>query len=200
VRRELEAERFETPKAGDPIFAKVRNVLIGNNKKSQRAMVAKAKELGYRAFEVEPYVLGDAREAAPRLLDQSRALAGKARAAAVVAGGETTVVVRGKGRGGRNQEMALVDLGLLREGELFAAAGTDGIDGKSPGAGALADAAVAARAKGLALDARTFLDNNDSTSFFERAGGLLITGPTGTNVADVELLLIGAPKKARGGK
>jgi len=200
VRRELEAERFETPKAGDPIFAKVRNVLIGNNKKSQRAMVAKAKELGYRALEVEPYVLGDAREAAPRLLERSRALAGKARAAAVVAGGETTVVVRGKGRGGRNQEMALVDLGLLREGELFAAAGTDGIDGKSPAAGALADAAVAARAKELALDARAFLDDNDSTSFFERAGGLLVTGPTGTNVADVELYLVGAPKKPGGGK
>jgi len=200
VRRELEAERFETPKAGDPIFAKVRNVLIGNNKKSQHAMVAKAKQLGYKAFEVEPYVLGNAREAAPRILDQARELAGRSRPAAVVAGGETTVVVRGKGRGGRNQEMTLVNMGLLREGELFAAAGTDGIDGKSPAAGALADAAVATKARDLALDARKFLDDNDSTSFFERAGGLLVTGPTGTNVADVELYLVGPPKKAKGGK
>ena len=193
VRRELEAERFETPKSGDPVFAKVRNVLIGNNKKSQRAMVAKAEQLGYRAFEVGPYVLGNAREAAPALLEQARSLAGQSRHAAVVAGGETTVVVRGKGRGGRNQEMALVNLELLRESELFAAAGTDGIDGKSPAAGALSDATVAARARSKGLEAAPYLANNDSTAFFEAAGGLLLTGPTGTNVADVELYLAGIP-------
>ena len=193
VRKHLEAARYETPKPGDPVFGRVRNVLIGNNKKSQRAMVAKAKELGYAAFEVGPYLLGDSREAAPRLLEQARALAGGRRPAAVVAGGETTVVVRGKGRGGRNQEIALVSLGLLREGELLAAAGTDGIDGKSPAAGALADATVAAKARSKGLLVAPFLDNNDSTAFFEAAGGLLLTGPTGTNVADVELYLSGTP-------
>ncbi len=193
VRRHLDAAKYETPKPGDPIFAKVRNVLIGNNKKSQRAMVVRAMELGYATFEVGPYVLGDSREAAPRLLGQARALAGDDRPAAVVAGGETTVVVRGKGRGGRNQEMALVSLGLLQEGELFAAAGTDGIDGKSPAAGSLADAVVAARARSKGLDAAPFLADNDSTAFFEAAGGLLLTGPTGTNVADIELFLAGAP-------
>ena len=193
VRSHLEAARYETPKPGDPVFGRVRNVLIGNNKKSQRAMVARAKELGYAAFEVGPYLLGDSREAAPRLLEQARALAGGRRPAAVVAGGETTVVVRGKGRGGRNQEIALVSLGLLREGELLAAAGTDGIDGKSPAAGALADATVAAKARSKGLLVAPFLDNNDSTAFFEAAGGLLLTGPTGTNVADVELYLSGTP-------
>jgi glycerate 2-kinase len=193
VRRELTEARHETPKAGDAVFAKVRNVLIGNNKKAQRAMVERAASLGYAARELEPYVLGSSREAVVRLLGQARGLAGQARPAAVVAGGETTVVVRGKGRGGRNQEMALVALGQLREGELFASIGTDGIDGKSHAAGAMVDAAVSARAASRHVDAAGLLADNDSTAFFEAAGGLLVSGPTGTNVADVHLYLAGRP-------
>jgi glycerate-2-kinase len=189
VRRELTDARFETPKEGDPVFDLVRNVLIGNNKKSQEAMATAAGELGYDASVVEGYILGNAREAAPRLLAQARQMAGEARPVAVVAGGETTVVVKGGGRGGRNQEISLVLLGELREGELFASAGTDGIDGKSHAAGALVDHGVARKAGELDLQADRFLEENDSTSFFERAGGLLVTGPTGTNVADVHLYL-----------
>jgi glycerate-2-kinase len=189
VRRELEEGRHETPSDGDPVFERVQNVLIGNNRKAQQAMVGRALDLGYRARMVDDYVLGNAREAGIALLRSARSMSGGGGRSAVVAGGETTVVVRGPGRGGRNQEMALVALGEIGQDELFASVGTDGIDGKSHAAGALVDPAVAEACGSQHLDVSTFLEDNDSTSFFERTGGLLVTGPTGTNVADVHLYL-----------
>ena len=191
VRRELEAGRFETPKEGDPLFERVQNVLIGNNKKSQIAMVHRALQLGYVGIQFEDYLLGNAREAAGEFLDMARGFTEDEPKAVVVAGGETTVVVTGPGRGGRNQEMALVNMGRLVEGELFASIGTDGIDGKSHAAGALVDVAILSSAREQGLDPGTFLADNDSTAFFERAGGLLVTGPSGTNVADVQLYMKG---------
>ncbi|NIP34678.1 MAG: glycerate dehydrogenase, partial [Thermoplasmata archaeon] len=86
----------------------------------------------------------------------------------------------------RNQEMALVNMGRMVEGELFASIGTDGIDGKSHAAGAMVDVSIMDSAKEKGLDPGGYLAENDSTSFFERAGGLLVTGPSGTNVADVQ--------------
>ena len=191
VRRELEAGRFETPKEGDPLFDRVQNVLIGNNMKSQIAMVHRALQMGYVGYQMEGYLLGNAREAAKEFLETARGLTEGEDHAVVVAGGETTVVVTGAGHGGRNQEMALVNLREMGEGELFASAGTDGIDGKSHAAGALVDAGILASAVELGLEPEEYLANNDSTAFFERAGGLLVTGPTGTNVADVQLYMKG---------
>lgn len=191
VGRELEEGRFETPKEGDPLFDRVQNVLIGNNMKSQIAMVHKALQMGYVGFQMEEYLLGNAREAAKVFLETARGFTDGETRAVVVAGGETTVVVTGSGRGGRNQEMALVNLREMVEGELFASAGTDGIDGKSHAAGALVDAAVLAATEAKGLDVDGYLSDNDSTSFFERSGGLLVTGPTGTNVADVQLYMKG---------
>jgi glycerate-2-kinase len=190
VRRELREGKFETPMEGDPIFDRVQNVLIGNNKKAQGAMVHRARELGYQTSQLDDYVLGDARVSALELLETARSITGGETRAAIVAGGETTVIVQGSGRGGRNQEMALVNLATIEEGELFASVGTDGIDGKSHGAGAIADTPIRQNASSMGLDAMAFLANNDSTAFFEQAGGLLVTGPTGTNVADVELYLV----------
>ncbi|MCK5252049.1 MAG: DUF4147 domain-containing protein, partial [Thermoplasmata archaeon] len=190
VREELEAARFETPKEGDPLFDRVQNVLVGNNMKAQIAMVHRAMQLGYVGTQLEDYLLGNAAEAAGEFLETARGLTQDEARAAVVAGGETTVIVKGSGRGGRNQEMALVNLRQMREGELFASAGTDGIDGKSHAAGALVDRAILSTAEAGGLDVDAYLADNDSTSFFERAGGLLVTGPTGTNVADVQLYMV----------
>jgi glycerate-2-kinase len=190
VRTELEAERFETPKEGDPLFERVQNVLIGNNMKAQVAMAHRALQLGYMAIQMEDYLLGDAREAAGEFLDMARGFTADDKRAVVVGGGETTVVVTGSGRGGRNQEMALVNMGRLRDGELFASVGTDGIDGKSHAAGALVDSTILASSMDLGLDPGDYLAENDSTAFFERSGGLLVTGPSGTNVADVQLYIV----------
>jgi glycerate 2-kinase len=190
VRRELLAERFETPKEGDPVFERVQNLLIGNNLKSQVAMVHRALQLGYVGIQMDDYLLGDAREAAIGFLDTARGFTEGESRAVVVGGGETTVVVTGSGRGGRNQEMALVAMGRMEEGELFASIGTDGIDGKSHAAGAMVDTEVNRTAAELELDPGDYLAENDSTSFFERAGGLLVTGPSGTNVADVQLYMV----------
>jgi hydroxypyruvate reductase len=190
VRRELEAARYETPKVGDPVFEKVQNVLIGNNMKSQVAMVHRALAMRYVGIQMEGYLLGNNREAAAEFLETARAFTKDEARAVVVAGGETTVVVTGKGRGGRNQEMALVNMRKLGDGELFASVGTDGIDGKSHAAGALVDGWVRESARDMALDVDAHLAENDSTAFFEKAGGLLVTGPTGTNVADVHLYIV----------
>jgi len=190
VRRELEAGRFETPKEGDPLFEKVQNVLIGNNLKAQVAMVHRARQLGYVSYQMADYLLGNAREAAGEFLETAHRFTVDERKAVVVAGGETTVLVTGEGRGGRNQEMALVNMGRLVEGELFASIGTDGIDGKSHAAGALVDTDILASAMEQGLDPGAFLAENDSTAFFERSGGLLVTGPSGTNVADVQLYMV----------
>ena len=190
VREELEAARFETPKEGDPLFDRVQNVLVGNNMKSQIAMVHRAIQLGYVGIQLEDYLLGNATEAAGEFLGTARGLTRDEARAVVVAGGETTVIVKGSGRGGRNQEMALVNLRKMGEGELFASAGTDGIDGKSHAAGALVDRDILSVSEARGLDVDAYLAANDSTTFFERAGGLLVTGPTGTNVADVQLFMV----------
>jgi len=116
--------------------------------------------------------------------------------ACILSGGETTVTLKGQGKGGRNQEFSLAaaleidgwkDLVLL-------SAGTDGTDGPTDAAGAFADGETIRRGKDEGLDARTFLQENDSYSFFEKLGDLLITGPTGTNVMDLRIMLISPPR------
>jgi glycerate 2-kinase len=117
------------------------------------------------------------------------------RPACAIASGETTVVVRGSGLGGRNQELALAAAAILA-GQLrpaaFASAGTDGVDGPTDAAGALADSTTLARASELGLDPASALDENDSHRFFTPLGDLIVTGPTGTNVGDLQVLLVGS--------
>ena len=117
--------------------------------------------------------------------------------ACLICGGETTVTLRGTGRGGRNQEFALAAALAARglEGVAILAGGTDGTDGPTDAAGALADGATCDRAAGLGLSAADFLARNDSYHFFQPLGDLLMTGPTGTNVMDLYLLLVGRPKR-----
>ena len=183
----------ETPKPGDPTLAGVRAHVLASNATARRAALEAARAQGAHACDLGAVLRGEARMAGARLAALARALCG-GRTLCVVAGGETTVRVRGPGRGGRSQELALAAaLGLA--GELrstLLAAGTDGSDGPTHAAGAFADGATLARAQRLGLDAQAALERNDSGAFFETEGGLFVTGPTRTNVMDLALLWLEA--------
>lgn len=190
----------ETPKPGDPIFVGTRSFIVGCNDLALKAAEAEARELGYHCLSLGPMIRGEAREIAHVFsalafaLERSGLAPG--RPACVLAGGETTVTLRGKGRGGRNQEMALSFLRDLAStpargsSAVFLSAGTDGDDGPTDAAGAFADRLNLERALALGLDPQDYLERNDSHSFFEAAGGLFKTGQTGTNVGDIQVLLV----------
>jgi glycerate 2-kinase len=188
----------ETPKPGDRVFLKVRNQLVGSNRLSLDAAKSKARELGYKPMLLSTTLDGEASEAAKTfaaITREVRATGNPAKAPlALLAGGETTVhLAKRHGLGGRNQEMALAAAigieGLQRT--VFLAAGTDGTDGPTDAAGAYATGTTIARAAKLEFDAHDFLARNDSYHFFKPLEDLLITGPTGTNVMDLYLMLIG---------
>jgi hydroxypyruvate reductase len=195
VRTHLEAglrgERAETPKPGDPDLARVRHVLLATNRTAVAAAASAAERAGLRSVALGSALHGEAREAAASLVASARA----ARAGdpvCLVAGGETTVAVRGRGLGGRCQELALAAALHLDGGPPTAllAAGTDGNDGPTPAAGAYADEQTLARARRAGLDARIALAANDAHPFFRAEGGLFATGPTRTNVMDLALLRV----------
>ena len=184
----------ETPKPGDAIFDSAYNLVIGSNDLAATAAVECARTHGMSALLLSTYVEGEAREVARVMAGIVREMAASghplARPACVVAGGETTVTLRGNGKGGRNQELALaaaMKIADLRD-VLVVACGTDGTDGPTDAAGAIADGETIARARELGLDAAAFLANNDSYHFFQSLGDLIMTGPTGTNVNDLTLL------------
>lgn len=185
VRGELD----ETPKPGDPIFDGAIYRIVGGNRTSVRAMAAVCGA----EVEVEPEPLeGEAREVGARL---ARRLAASS-AHACVAGGETTVTVRGSGRGGRNQELALAFALEAAKGPLanrsdwvFLAAGTDGRDGPTDAAGAIVDAVTVTRIRTAGVDPVAAMEENDAYHALDAAGALLRTGATGTNVADVVVFL-----------
>jgi hydroxypyruvate reductase len=190
----------ETPKPGDPVFARTRTLLVGTNRLALAAAAEEAERRGYRSLVLTSRLTGEAREIAQLFLGMGKDIAASglplAAPACVISGGETTVSIRGKGRGGRNQEMALAFLvGLERspkesEGLCFLSGGTDGNDGPTDAAGAVADLALARSARVAGLDPEAFLADNDSWTFFDRAGGHVKTGPTNTNVCDVQVLLV----------
>lgn len=198
VRRRLEdgvaGNIPETPKEGDAALAQVLNVVVGSNDLAAAAAVARAEELGLHALLLSTYIEGEAREVGKVAAGVLREMAGSghpvARPGLLVLGGETTVSLHGKGKGGRNQELALAAAPKLAglANVLLVACGTDGTDGPTAAAGALADGQTMARARAAGLDAYAYLADNDSYHFFERLGDLLITGPTGTNVNDLTLL------------
>jgi len=200
ITRGLEGEIAETPKQGDSALTRVRNVLIGTNRAALLAAEKKARELGYHPLVLSSRITGEAREIAKfylgLCLDTAKYRQPAEKPACLIAGGETTVTLRGKGLGGRNQEMALSFLNELANaqaesaGITFLSAGTDGNDGPTDAAGAFADAGLLARGREKGLSIRDYLDANDSYHFFEAVGGLLVTGPTNTNVCDVQLMLI----------
>ena len=179
----------ETPKPGDRLFARVRNTVVGSNRLALDAAAHYARELGFRTLVLS----GETREIARMHAAIAREVAEFGRPvrppACIVSGGETTVTLRGDGLGGRNQEFALaaaLDIAGLDDVVVFSA-GTDGVDGPTDAAGAIADGDTLGRKP----DARRYLDANDSYHYFEALGALVITGPTNTNVADVRIMLIG---------
>jgi hydroxypyruvate reductase len=186
----------ETPTPDDPRLARSESYLIGSRHDAMRAATHEAQRLGYAADVIAEPVIGEARDAAAPLLDAALARASRLRMpCAIVASGETTVRVHGRGRGGRNQELALALAIALAERGVSAAVmsvGTDGVDGPTTAAGAIADEQSVRRAAvGPAGDARARLADNDSFGFFDALGDLVVTGPTGTNVADLQVLLLG---------
>lgn len=192
--RGLEKSIPETPKAGDPIFARAASVLVGSNEIAARAAMDAATELGYNTTLVTTWVEGEAREVAKVMAGVAKGLirhhSPLSPPACLIFGGETTVTVRGEGKGGRNQEMALAASLALDGWEDVAvmAVGTDGTDGPTDAAGGIADGAVIERAQALALDPLAFLSRNDSYHFLQQTDALLVTGPTNTNVNDLILV------------
>ena len=185
----LETSAAETPKPGDPRFAKVRTEMIAAPAQSLAAAAKLARQAGYRVIDLGDRIEGEAREVAREQAAQALSTKGPA---VILSGGETTVTLKGKGRGGRNAEFALaLALALDGRANISAIAGdTDGIDGSEDNAGAVVTADTLARARVKGLDAKAFLADNDAYSFFERLGDLVVTGPTRTNVNDFRAILI----------
>jgi glycerate-2-kinase len=182
-------EITETPKQGDDIFENVQNIIVASNSTALAAAKAKAEELGFHTSIFSSTLQGEAREVARSLAHHILA-ANLTRPACVLSGGETTVTVRGTGVGGRNTELALAFALEIDgvDGVTLLAAGTDGTDGPTDAAGAVVDGRTISRARSMQLDAPAYLNNNDSYAFFRKTNDLLVTGPTGTNVMDIQII------------
>jgi len=186
----------ETPKAGDPVFSKVQNLIVGNNRESLLAAKERALSLVYNTIVLSSQIEGEAREVAQVFAaigkEISQANLPISPPACVIAGGETTVTIQGRGKGGRNQELALACAIAIDGwgGISLLSAGTDGTDGPTNAAGAIVNGTTCKRARQTNLDPRDFLLANDSYTFFESLGDLLKTGPTRTNVMDIICMLV----------
>jgi glycerate 2-kinase len=181
----------ETPKEGAAAFTRTYNLIIASNEVAAEAALSKAEELGFHTLLLSTFVEGEAREVAKVFAAVAREILHSGRPvpqpACVVAGGETTVTIRGGGLGGRNQEMVLsaaLEIAGLEDVMIIPLA-TDGTDGPTDAAGAIADGSTLQRAQAASLSATQYLANNDSYHFFQKLGDLLITGPTKTNVNDL---------------
>jgi glycerate 2-kinase len=196
VRDRLSANAPETPKPGDKIFDRVQNLIVGSNWLAVDAAAREARALRYRTMVLSTSIEGETRDVARMHAAIAKEIRATGRPvkppACVISGGETTVTIRGKGLGGRNQEFALaaaLDIAGLKN-VVILSAGTDGTDGPTDAAGAIADGTTISRARAAGLDAAKSLANNDSYHFFVLLGDLIKTGPTGTNVADIRILLV----------
>jgi hydroxypyruvate reductase len=188
----------ETPKPGDPVFEGCTEVLVGSCLRALAAAAESAERMGYRCIILSSKLEGEAREVAKaftaigkEVLSSNHPLEPPA---CLLTGGETTVTLQGDGRGGRNQEFVLAGA-ITMDGVdrmVLLAGGTDGTDGPTDAAGALADGSTVPRAKALGMDPRAFLKRSDSYHFFKPLDDLIITGPTRTNVMDIYMILIGA--------
>jgi glycerate 2-kinase len=192
----LRGEIPETPKPADPIFARVRNTIVGSSRLALDAAARRAREFGFRTLILASGIQGETRDVARMHAAIAREIVETGRPikppACIITGGETTVTIKGDGLGGRNQEFVLaaaIDIAGLPETAVLSA-GTDGTDGPTDAAGAIADGETCHRKSG----AQQYLDRNDSYHYFEALGDLLITGPTNTNVMDVRIVLVGQGK------
>jgi hydroxypyruvate reductase len=187
----------ETPKQADDVFKQSGYTLIGSNTISVDATLQAAQDLGYQAKLYSDHLCGEARDEAEKWVSHAKELIllGITQPIALVAGGETTVTIKGDGKGGRNQEMALAfaiaaNKQALTGNWTFLSAGTDGRDGPTDAAGAIVDPKTLTRIINAGVDPVAMLENNDSYTALQSSGDLLITGATGTNVADLQILLI----------
>ncbi len=188
----------ETPKPGDPAFQRSTQVLVGSCLRALDAAAQAAERLGYQPLVLSSKVEGEAREVAKAFAAIGKEILSSHHPlkppACVLMGGETTVTLLGEGRGGRNQEFVLAGAIALEGIERIAllAGGTDGTDGPTDAAGALADGFTIARARALGMNPFAFLKRSDSYHFFKPLDDLILTGPTRTNVMDVYMLLVGS--------
>jgi len=188
-------EIADTPKPGDALFDKVQTVIIGSNAQAAQAAEQAARQLKFNTLLLTTQAQGEAREVAKVAAAIAQEIARYNRPvpkpACVIIGGETTVTLKGRGLGGRNQEIALA-AAIALDGlpnTLVAALGTDGTDGPTDAAGAIALGETLRRARALGLDAQAHLADNDAYHFFQALGDLIVTGPTGTNVNDLLFIL-----------
>jgi hydroxypyruvate reductase len=197
----LERGVDETPKPGDAVLSASSYHVIGNRHTAMEGAARAARARGYAVQVVEEATTGEAREAgaafAARGLREAAGIEAARRPVCVIASGETTVHVRGTGRGGRNQEFAMATIPILgsrapsEAAVAMASAGTDGIDGPTDAAGAIADSTSNVRARAAGVDWAAALASNAAYDYFAPLGDLLLWGPTGTNVGDLHVMLIG---------
>lgn len=189
----------ETPKPGDPAFEHVSTVLLGSNRMALEGAAAEARSRGYETRIVTDSLSGEARVVGERLAHAAlRAARTASGPLCLLWGGETTVTVTGDGTGGRNQELALAAALALEdrdENVLLLSAGTDGIDGPTDAAGAWVTPHSAPEARSAGVEPEHYLADNNAYRFFDRVGGLLRTGPTHTNVMDIQIALIRPPQR-----
>lgn len=185
LQKGLVDKRLETPKPGEKYFTKVFVKILADHKTVLKKTIEKAKELGLKTAVIKKEVTGEARDEARKFIAKGK------KGKLLIACGETTVTCCGNGCGGRNQEFVLAGLQYLKPGQILLSIGTDGVDGVCPEpiAGAVADGTTLKIAAKKKLKIQDFLKNNDSYNFFRHTGGLIKTGPTGTNLGDLMMLL-----------
>lgn len=196
LQKGLNKEVEETPKPGAKFFEKTFNYLIGTNRIALEAAALKARQLGFTPFILTDKMCGEANKEAEKLVGYIKNNSYTS-PACILIGGETTVTIKGKGKGGRNQQFALAALHELMMSSqdqfrtpLVLSAGTDGSDGPTDATGAMVDEETIRKTKVLNLDVAQYLENNDSYNFFAKVGGHIITGATQTNVMDIVIVLI----------
>ena len=180
----VKGEIKETPKKKEDAFCKgnIYNVMIANHKTIVDSAARLGKKLKYNVFEAGSNIEGDARKAAKIFIKIGSKK--KRLPALIVGAGETTMKVLGRGQGGRNQELVLYGLKFLRDNMTLCSFATDGIDGRSPAAGAIAD--ISTKRK----DIDKYLGNSNTYGFFKKTGDYILTGPTGTNIGDLIMLVV----------
>jgi hydroxypyruvate reductase len=196
IQNGIEGKIPETPKPADPAFARTQSVIVGSNLACVVAAERKASGLGYNTIVLSTMIEGETKDVArvhagiaKEILKSGHPLSPPG---CVLSGGETTVTITGQGLGGRNQEFVLAAAMDLRgqDGIVVLSAGTDGNDGPTDAAGAVADGQTVQKAAALNLDPADYLLNNDAYHFFEKLGDLVKTGPTNTNVMDLRIMLV----------
>ncbi len=193
----LEGRIEDTPKDGDPVFDKVYNLIIGSNILALEAAEAEAQRLGYKTLILSSMIEGETKDIACAHAAIAREIVKTGRPlpspCCIISGGETTVTIRGKGMGGRNQEFCLVaamNISGIEKNIVMLSAGTDGNDGPTDAAGGMVDPLTLKRGEAAGISAEEFFNNNDSYNYLKKTGDLLMTGPTKTNVMDVRVILV----------